>query len=567
MNQTEINQEVEWLRHVDLIDFMQSDTLPSPWFPAFKSTKSPREETRWFSAIAPVSQIPALVSNSHGWDIGPSDGSPSVWTHYEEGRVVERRYCPYGNEEGIEPIVLYRSFHGMQPDCLELAQEFRLFHNLFHDVRRNQYLKFDSNGDELVAVQYGDSYVEILTDLLRRFCDVKQMALALYLESFRYSKRTLTELGLEEQRNEWKGDCYNLSLAIVPEERIFRRAGIESRGLMIGAKKYILPGPMPAEEDKEPESFQEFIIGEDAKGRSVSHSCDPDVLADYFGKNPDAPHYLTPVFFRPEVLGKYYHDPYKYSVEDGYVRCGGLWGLRIDNDNPDYVMVFLGDLGRDLSEKERNYWLNFNIPPQGRRMSKTTFRRSFMAEFADPSRPDHTFKHAYRRFRDKYRAKYGWDLFLPLHGDDEHFLTALHLPAKDNQADFDAQLLALTKVLIDCLNEREIAKHVQSLDRGDKGITKLEKFLSKHAFEGFEEHIKFLRVLQDLRSRSAAHRKGSQYDKLVSELGLKDEGQKIVFGKLLIAGCRFIEYLLANLCNGQASHDPKKPESDTSGKG
>ena len=101
-----------------------------------------------------------------------------------------------------------------------------------------------------MAVQYGDSYVEILTDLLRRFCDVKQMALALYLESFRYSKRTLTELGLEEQRNEWKGDRYNLSLAIVPEERIFRRAGIESRGLMIGAKKYILPGPMPAEEER-----------------------------------------------------------------------------------------------------------------------------------------------------------------------------------------------------------------------------------------------------------------------------------------------------------------------------
>ncbi len=566
MNQNEITKEAEWLRHVDLIDFMQSDALHSPWFPAFKSTKSEREETRWFSALVPVSQVSVLVSNSHGWDIGPSDGSPSIWTHYGGSKVVERRYCPYGNEEGIEPIVIYRSFHGMRREGLELAQEFRLFHNLYEDSKRNQYLKFDSNGDEAVAVRYGDSHVEILTDLLREFCDAKQMALAVYLESFRYSERTLEELGLEEQRTEWQGDRYKFSLAIVPKDGMFQRADVESRGLMIGAKKYILPGSMPAENDKESESFQEFIIGEDAKGRPVKHSCDPSGLANYFGKNPEAPHYLTPVFFRPEVLGKYYQEPDKYSVEDGYLRCGSLWGLRLDNDNPDHIMVFLGDLGTDLSEKERNYWLNFNISPQGRGMSKTTFRRSFMAEFADPSRPDHAFKHVYTRFCHEYRKKYGWDLFLPLHSDDQHFLTALHLPANDNQADFDGQLIALTKILIDCLNEREIAKHVQNIAQGDKGITKLEHFLLERSLDGFEKHIRFLRILQDLRSKSAAHRKGSEYEKLISQLALKDEGQKVIFGKLLVAGCRFLEYLFTKLCGGSTSRDQSQPQCGTSDK-
>jgi hypothetical protein len=564
MNQEEINQEAEWIRHLDLIEFMQSDRLHSPWFPAFRSTKSLLEETRWFSALVSVAQIPVLISKSNGWDIGPSDGSPSIWTHYAEGKVSERRYCPYGNEEGIEPLVIYRSFHGMRPDSLELSQEFRLFHNLFHDLKRNQFLKFDSDGDESVAVRQGETYVEILTELVREFCDVKQVALAVYLESFRYSKRTLTDLGLEEQRQEWKGDNYKLHLAVVPEDKMFQRAEIESCGLIIGAKKYILPGPMPSEEDKESDSFQEFIIGEDAKGKPVKYSCDPDVLANYFGKNPGAPNYLTPVFFRPEVLSKYYQVPDKYSVEDGYIRCGGLWGLRLDNDNPDYVMVFLGDLGTDLSEKERNYWLNFNIPPQGRRMSQTTFKRSFMAEFADPSRPDHAFKQVYTRFREEYKKKCGWDFFLPLHEDDEHFLTALHLPANDNQADFDRQLLALTKVLIDCLNEAEIAKHVKNITTGDKGITKLEKFFAEMTVQGYEGHIKFLRVLQDLRSRSAAHRKGSQYDKLVSELGLKDEGQKIVFSKLLVAGCRFLEFLFEKLCAVPTSSDQNKTARDIS---
>ncbi|MEZ5431153.1 MAG: hypothetical protein R3F31_08240 [Verrucomicrobiales bacterium] len=35
----------------------------------------------------------------------------------------------------------------------------------------------------------------------------------------------------------------------------------------------------------------------------------PGALANYFGANPDALNFLTPVFFRPEVLAKYYADP------------------------------------------------------------------------------------------------------------------------------------------------------------------------------------------------------------------------------------------------------------------
>lgn len=41
--------------------------------------------------------------------------------------------------------------------------------------------------------------------------------------------------------------------------------------------------------------------------------------------------------------------------------------------------------------------------------------------------------------------------------------------------------------------------------------------------------MKFLPVLQDLQSKSAAHRKGSSYDELILELGILDQGQKKVF--------------------------------------
>lgn len=225
-------------------------------------------------------------------------------------------------------------------------------------------------------------------------------------------------------------------------------------------------------------------------------------------------------------------------------------------------MVFLGDLGRDLSEGERNYWLSFNIPRQGRGMSETTFQRSFMAEPTEPSRPDLKFKHAYTRFCKAYREKHGWNFFLPLHPDDKYSLTALHLPSKDNQADFDVQLLGFTKILIDSLNEKQIAKGLSTIKSGDKGVTKLEKFLLSRGLQGFNGHIKFLRILQDLRSRSAAHRKGSTYDELVRKLRIKDEGQKVVFIQLLIAGQQLIEYLQVHLC----SETPVSPVEEPSSK-
>lgn len=53
------------------------------------------------------------------------------------------------------------------------------------------------------------------------------------------------------------------------------------------------------------------MIGEDEGGQLHRFNCNPNALADYFGGNPDAPHYLTPVFFRREVLQRYFEHPEK----------------------------------------------------------------------------------------------------------------------------------------------------------------------------------------------------------------------------------------------------------------
>lgn len=545
MNPAELQKHIDWLQQRDIRESLESSTIAAPWFPVFRAVRSVEQQVRWFSALVPPAAIPRLLQDD-GWDIGPADGLPAVWVQYQNGEPETQTYSPYGNENGVEPLVIWRGFDGMRPDFLELAQEFRFYHNLYPEPARKRFIQIDANGDESEAARYGDDFMEVRTDLLRRFCAAKQMALAVYVESFRYSRLTLAELGISESRTHERGDYFHFPLAVVPED-IAREKKFETCGLVVGGKKYILPEPMPSDDDAKAEYYHEFIIGTDADGKAVRHTCDPGKLANYFGKNPEAPHFLTPVFFRPEVLAKYYAEPAKYSVEDGYLRCGALWGLRMDNDHADCVVVWLGDLGGDLSETERHYWLSFNIAPEGRGISGTNFKRAMLGLPTDPKRPDLVFKHEYERFNREFRDQTNSDFFLPLHADDEHFLTGLRLLAKDNQAEFDSQLLALTKVLVDSLNEKEIAKGLTTLAKDEKGISKVEKFFVEHGVKGFEPHIKFLRVLQDLRSKSAAHRKGSSYDKLIADLQLADEGQQKVFATLLTAAGQFITFLRATL--------------------
>lgn len=541
MTPEEFATHKDWIQHKDIQAFLSSPRLPNPWFAAYRSERGIDFTMTWFSALIPVGYIQHCLKDD-SWDLHLTDGKPSVWTHFAGGKVSSTVYCPFGNENGIEPLVILREFHGMRKDFVDLSQEFILYHNLYPDPVRKRFLHYNHDGDESEAVRYTDTLFEIRTELLLKFCAVKQMALGIFVDSYRHSQHTLQELDLEETRFRKSGDSFIYHVASVPDSSILDMDFKTVGGLM--GKKYILPDSVPNEdEDDAAEVYQEFIINSDSYGKHIKYTCNPDKLADYFGKNPDAPNFLTPVYFRGEVLAKYYADPHKYTVEDGNLRCGGLWGLRMDNDHHNYVMVWLGDLGNDLSEMERNYWLSFNIPPEGRKISDTNFKRSFLAEPADPKKPDLVFKYEYDRFCSMFRETNGWDFFLPLHDDDKHFLITLRLLSKDNQAEFDSQLLALSKVLVDSLNESEIAKELTTLVKNDKGITKLEKLLVERGAIGYEPHVKFLRVLQDLRSKSAAHRKGSSYEKLIVDLHMADEGQQKVFEALLMEACDFINFL------------------------
>lgn len=217
------------------------------------------------------------------------------------------------------------------------------------------------------------------------------------------------------------------------------------------------------------------------------------------------------MFFRKDALRKYYGDDL-YKIEDGYLRCAGIWGLRLDNDLPDPVMVYLGDLGRDIPPEEARYWRSYNVPPLESGRSETNFRRSILGQFADPKSVELLLRRAYRATSSAWEKRFGYPLFRELHEDDRHILDRLHVPLGDSQGEFDEQIGYLAKLVVDYLNEAAITDVVGKGERDERGLRKLERLLEGLGAPDVKALVQPLAAVQGLRSRGAAHAKGTGYD-------------------------------------------------------
>ena len=314
--------------------------------------------------------------------------------------------------------------------------------------------------------------------------------------------------------------------------------------------------------------YVDFKIGVSPTGVPIMYTCELKRLANSFGANPGAPQFLTPVFFRTSVLDKYRDEPSRYDVESGCLRCkrdgSVLWCIPIDNHGTDCVSVWLGDLG-SLPYAQQLHFASQNVLKGD--VSDTFFRSQIDAEFCVSTHPIAVFKSSYYKLRTVGWEELGWHLLLPLAEQDQHYVSSLKLLTHNEQKEFDEQVLALTKILIDSLNEKELRRllpqgrqEMSWLDKLRKffflrfrqpkrlcGISLLDKALKHRNISDAEQHVKFLRNLQELRSTSVAHRKGDKYIKAVSRMGLDRLSLAEVLKSLFVDGINFLRFLTENI--------------------
>ena len=449
-------------------------------------------------------QMRNKILSHGGWDFSKGDGFPGFVMTGEETKYTKGDKLPE-----FEPLVICQHYYGVVPDELHISEEFRLLMNLWQDPKSGDYFEIKDDGSKDPAIRFQDKRIEVRTPLLKRYMAARQLDAVLFIDtrvSVEYAGDVadFSDLKFEGQiGNELMYLSRSVGRPPLSDARV---------GSLVFAKR-ILPTP-PLEtcgiwpwDEADPAEYPEYIIGEDEYGKPVKYTCDPDRLANYFGKNPDAPPYLTPVFFKPEVLQRYYDDSDLYTVSDGQLSCASMWGVKIDNGNPNCVVVFLGDIGRDIPESHWAHWLSHNVPPT-QRMSDVGVRRAFFGQFAESENPEHRFKLAYDQLQNSWEGHWGWRLHRKAEGPDASVLQRLRIPVNDTDAELRAQLINLALVLVDYLNEKQVASYLSDT-KGDKGIAKLKKFLEAQSYQHTERDIRLLQRIQEMRSRIAAHSSGS----------------------------------------------------------
>ena len=495
-----------------------------------------------YAALIPAAQIEEALSDSE-WDLGLGDGMPSSGGG---------EYLRYGTENGVEPLVIYNDRYYAQEAWLEICEEFRHFHGLYHDRETERYLKIDEDLEEVVVATVKPKHVQIRLQEILEWLALKDMYLSIQFRCWERSERSSEKLCLDPAELKDSGSTWDT----LPSGDFicWRHDYSDIRGMWnyqvdsyLAGKRLI--NPLPKSESgyvgfspSPNRRYVKFIVNT----HGDEYTCDPDKL-DESSENPGAFSHLDRVHFSKQVLDRYYHEPNKYTVKDSSVGTS-WWSMKIDNHDSDKVRVRLGDLCH-LPYTEQLHWRMHNVLPEGG-VSETFSRRNVQGEWASSDQPDLLFKEHYELLQRACDECLGWQLLKPLGPGDEYRLKRIRVPAVDEESDFKDLVSDLTSVLIDkSLNEKRLKDLIPVAERkkGERSISLLESAFKYRGVAGSEKHIRFLHSLWYLRTtRSSAHPEileAPRYEKAAKHFELDNLNCSAAFSKILAQAVAFLEFL------------------------
>lgn len=470
------------------------------WTTVYQVKKGPYDAPSVFSCLSNL-ELEEEILGGTDWIRHVEDFDP--------GFCVTGDGILYGNgrDEAFDYLVKKVYFHSLERAQLHVSQEFVFLFGLLRGDDGNYYA-VDECGREEMVVEVGDDLARFRTKYLMRYIAAKQMLYVQFVDS-RVASSEHYPLGAELVCDE---DCREVSCHCgiwfqSTRERDYLLSMMCARSI-VRPRDVSTCGIWPYDEESE-EDYPEFIVEELPDGSFRRFTCDPDRVGNYFGANPGAPHYLTPVYFSPSVLDRYRDDPH-FEVTERRLSCGTQWGVEIDVTVPSRVMLYLGDLGRDLPASERAHFLAHEISPSDQSISATALAQDFFNSFDAPMGPVAAFLAARKELDEAWEENLGNRLFRPLHPDEGDMEKLVYIPSGNGRRELDSVILNLTKLCVDYIDE-------SGLERADSpgGINRLKATLER---EGVEVSLSPLRDLQSIRSASMAHAKGSKYEKLKGSL-------------------------------------------------
>lgn len=497
----------------------------------------------------------------HTWEISPGDYSNRIDEHHN--KFLNFRKQP---EPGVTPLVYLIYPEDERKSQFIINNDFRTVYSLFEkciDHQTTYYVQTTRTCKEIKVLWVEDNVVKANVNYIKEFLGITGQNLLLYYSTMLWTDKTYEELGIKRQIN-IPADCEDVAFLFshLTETGLddTKKAGAWFQGkCVIRHEKVKELGAW----DVNAEGYETFIVGQDDGGNEITMTCDDNQLPNLFTRKGDEYWTLTPVYFCNEVLEKYLANADRYHVNDAYLDAPA-WGLKMDNDRTDgLVVVFLKDLG-DLPFEEQLHWRKFNIiPPATSGLSDTSFMRSFLGVPTNPSvAPALIFKQKYTDLGKVWNAKYGWDLIKPLSVADEKDFNNLHqMTDENNLKDFTYQILTLTRSIIDSLNEKELLNNIDVSNpdyqkymsdhdnKMDGSLLRLEWYMRTRGCYN-AGLLNYLRKLQSYRSKNAAHRRGTadkEMKKLERFFDLDKKTQKDVLDGIFCKLTGYLEYF-ESLC-------------------
>lgn len=566
-----LDKERRRLSQAANLAWLRRDWKPTDMVPVFQKPRENSLDGSISSTLIPADKI-QLPLAPPGAYLPPS---ATVVRVLDEGR--RERSCRNQDREGNSYFVIAR--RSGEREWLEIDQNFRFYHNLFHNTATNEYLKRDGVDDsqEEVVVVVESSGVKIRFKELCDFLKFKGMYLGLHFSCTAYSEHSLAALELSQNEAKpnrmelqdgylsWKYYCFAAP-----------RDGYQSESLL-DAKRLIGFSEIGKEKPVK------FIAGVDENGNEVTLTCNEG--SEVW------------IHFRKQVLDKYYREPYRYTVGDTVLVCHGgngeaEWILLMDDDHDDKVCAKLWWLAL-IPYEEQKHWGEHDFPPEGD-ISETYLKRygDGPIQWGGPepkvssTQPEHLFRQRYNELQAVCDTYLGWQLVRPFgttevikynvsgippiirYSDlDEYNLRCLRVPFSANQGDFDWLILSITKILVDSLNQERLKELISDQEQakldqkkdGPKGIDYLEAALSSFKVENAKCHIKFLRRLQGIRSTGSAHRKGKNYRRSVKYFKLEQLGLRQGFAEILRRAIEVLEFFIHIVQRGELSGKKELP--------
>jgi hypothetical protein len=170
------------------------------WIKVYDYSRNAQDTKIFNSGLLPNECVNEALQNTD-WEVDIGHGFPEC-VRFGDGTV---EYSRFGIADA-EPLVFIRDYVGFRESHAEISEEFRFFHNLYHESRKNEFLKFDESGEEETIIRFQNETILIRLREIRQFLAIREAHLALFFDYVHYSNLDISNVPEDERRGKYNDE-------------------------------------------------------------------------------------------------------------------------------------------------------------------------------------------------------------------------------------------------------------------------------------------------------------------------------------------------------------------------